>query len=45
MALAKVKSNVSGGKGGSRWNRRAVCKAAAKKIRRADGKKALKEVY
>jgi len=44
MALPKVKANVNNGKGGSRWNRRAACKAAANKHRRTQGKKACQEI-
>lgn len=43
MGLEKVKPDVNGGAGGSRWAKRAIVKDAAKKIRRKVSRRAIKE--
>lgn len=43
MANQKVKANVSGGAGGSRWHPRADVKDYARKVRRAEDREAVED--
>jgi hypothetical protein len=45
MALKNVKANSSGSAHKARYNTREEAKAASKKIRREESKKAVREVY